>query len=145
MQGKYNDIIVQTIGRIMVPFIQFFGLYVIMHGHISPGGGFQGGVILGSSIILLAITDGEDAAKKYLSPNAILVFCCLGLIIYGGIGVCCLWLGGNYLDYGRLPVGETIPKARYWGIFGIELGVGFTVMATMVSIFYSLVAPKQEC
>jgi multicomponent Na+:H+ antiporter subunit B len=46
-----HDLIVTTICRILIPFIQLFGLYVIAHGHHSPGGGFQGGVILGASII----------------------------------------------------------------------------------------------
>ena len=47
-----QDLIVRTVCRLMLPFIQLFGLYVIAHGHHSPGGGFQGGVILGSSLIL---------------------------------------------------------------------------------------------
>ena len=55
MITRQQSVIVKTVCRILVPFIQMFGLYVIMHGHSSPGGGFQGGVILGSSFILLSL------------------------------------------------------------------------------------------
>ena len=60
MITSQQSVIVKTVCRILVPFVQMFGLYVIMHGHSSPGGGFQGGVILGSSFILLSLGYGID-------------------------------------------------------------------------------------
>ncbi|HCC32540.1 MAG TPA: sodium:proton antiporter, partial [Clostridiales bacterium] len=51
-----TSVIIRTVARILVPFIQLFGMYVIVHGPVSPGGGFQGGVIVGASIILLALS-----------------------------------------------------------------------------------------
>ena len=51
-----DSLIIRQASRIMVPFMQIFALYVIAHGHYSPGGGFQGGVILGASVILLCIS-----------------------------------------------------------------------------------------
>ena len=65
MIAEQQSIIVKTLCRLLVPFIQMFGLYVIMHGHSSPGGGFQGGVILASSFILLALADGHTVAATY--------------------------------------------------------------------------------
>jgi len=62
-----DDIIIRTVSRIFVPFIQIYALYVIMHGHHSPGGGFQGGVILGASFILYLITHGLEDAKERMS------------------------------------------------------------------------------
>jgi len=53
--GEITSIVIRTVSRIIIPFIQIFGLYTIIHGEASPGGGFQGGVILGTSIILLTI------------------------------------------------------------------------------------------
>jgi multicomponent Na+:H+ antiporter subunit B len=140
MIGKSDDIIIKTIARIFVPFLQLYALYVIMHGHYSPGGDFQGGVILGASMALLLITHGYDELKRRL-PEGVLIFLgSLGVLIYAGIGLTCLILGGNYLDYSQLSVilGVDAAHARSLGILGVELGVGFTVMAIMYSIFFDI-------
>ncbi len=134
MIDRQGSIIIRTMSRLLVPWIQLFGLYVIMHGHSSPGGGFQGGVILAASFILLSIAYGVDEVKRRFPIKAILVFTCLGVFIYGGIGLVCLLLGANFLDYGILPVVEP----RGMGMLGIEIGVGITVMAALISIFYDL-------
>jgi multicomponent Na+:H+ antiporter subunit B len=132
---EQQSIIVKTVCRLLAPFIQLFGLYVIMHGHSSPGGGFQGGVILASSFILLAIAYGIDEVKRRFSLTALTTLTSAGVFLYAGIGVLCLLLGANFLDYGILPVAEP----RSIGMLGIEIGVGITVMAVMVSIFHDLI------
>ena len=135
MKSKQESIIIQTISRLLIPFVQLFGLYVIMHGHSSPGGGFQGGVILGASFILLGMAYGIDEVRHRFSLKNLTIFVSLGVFIYAGIGVLCLLLGQNFLNYGVLP----IPLPRYMGMFGIELGVGITVMAVMVSLYHDLI------
>jgi len=130
-----QSVVVTRICRLVVPFAQIFGLYVIMHGHSSPGGGFQGGVILASSFMLLAVGDGIEEVRRRFSMLAVTVLTSAGVLIYAGIGVVCLLLGANYLDYGILPV----PEPRSLGMLGIEIGVGTTVMAAIVSIFHDLV------
>ena len=135
MITEQQSIIVKTVCRLLAPFIQLFGLYVIMHGHSSPGGGFQGGVILASSFILLAIAYGIDEVKRRFSFTALTTLTSAGVFLYAGIGVLCLLLGANFLDYGILPVAEP----RSIGMLGIEIGVGITVMAVMVSIFHDLI------
>ena len=141
MTRATDDVIIKTVSRIFTPFIQIFALYVIMHGHHSPGGGFQGGVILGASFILLVITQGLDKTRRRFSQKLGTIFCSIGLLIYSGIGILCLILGGNYLDYGKLnkifPV--IAAEARSLGILGIEIGVGIGVMAVMYSIFSDIV------
>jgi len=136
----FEDVIIQTICRLLIPPIQLFALYVIAHGHHSPGGGFQGGVMLGASFILLVIAYDLEEAKRRMTEKMNTIFCSLGVIIYAGIGVVCLILGSNYLDYGILykilPVDPA--QARSLGILGIEIGVGITVMAVMVSIFINI-------
>ncbi len=130
-----QSIVVTTVCRLVAPFAQIFGLYVIMHGHSSPGGGFQGGVILASSFMLLAVGEGIEEVRRRFSSVAVTVLSSAGVLIYAGIGVVCLLLGANYLDYGILPV----PEPRSLGMLGIEIGVGTTVTAAIVSIFYDLV------
>jgi multicomponent Na+:H+ antiporter subunit B len=132
---RHQSLIVKTVCRRLVPFIQLFGLYVVIHGHTSPGGGFQGGVILGASFILLAIAYGIEEMRRRFSLTALTVFTSTGVFLFAGIGVLCVLLGGNFLDYSMLPGAEP----RSLGMLGIEVGVGITVMAAMVSIFYELI------
>ncbi len=140
MTSHLEDVIIQTVCRILIPFIQLYGLYVIAHGHHSPGGGFQGGVILGASFILLCLAYDIHEVKRRMTEKLNGMFCSLGLIIYSGIGILCLVLGGNYLNYSVLhrilPVSPV--DARSLGVLGIEIGVGIAVMAVMVSIFFDL-------
>ena len=136
----YEDIIIKTLTRVLAPFLQLYALYVIAHGHYSPGGGFQGGVILAASFILMVISFGLDTARRRLSEKADIIFLCLGLLLYSGTGALCLALGGNFLDYSQLvkvfPV--TVAKARALGILFVETGVGFGVMAVMTSLVYDI-------
>jgi multicomponent Na+:H+ antiporter subunit B len=134
MISRQESIVIRTLARLLVPWIQLFALYVIMHGHSSPGGGFQGGVILAASFILLTIAYGIDEVKKRFPLKVLVVFTSLGVFLYGGIGLVCLLLGANYLDYGILP----IHQPRGMGMLGIEIGVGITVMSGLVSIFHDL-------
>ena len=134
MTPEQPDLIVRMVCRGLAPFIQLFGLYVIMHGHSSPGGGFQGGVILASSFILLAMAEGSETLRRRLSLTALTGFMSAGVLLYAGIGVVCLVLGANYLDYGVLPFSEP----RSVGMLVIEVGIGITVMAAMLSIFRDL-------
>lgn len=140
MLRKSDDIIIKTLARILVPFIQLYALYVIMHGHYSPGGGFQGGVILAASLVLLMITHGLKDTQKRISEKAVAIFSSLGVFIYAGIGVVCLLLAGNYLDYSKLTqlLHVDPSQARSLGILGVEIGVGLAVMAVMFSIFFNI-------
>jgi len=140
MIHKSDDIIIKTLARILVPFIQIYALYVIMHGHHSPGGGFQGGVILAASLILLMITHGVKDTQKRISDKAVAVFSSSGVFIYAGIGVVCLILAGNYLDYSNLAKLLRVDpaQARSLGILGVEIGVGLAVMAVMFSVFFNI-------
>ena len=141
LRQKYEDVIAQTSVRIMVPFVQLYALYVLAHGHYSPGGGFQGGVILAAALVLIFLAYGYDDALDRLSLGTAGRLCSIGVLIYAGIGFICLLLGGNFLDYSRLAslLHVTLPKARSLGILGIETGVALTVMAAMYSIIMDVV------
>ncbi|HDZ23061.1 MAG TPA: sodium:proton antiporter, partial [Desulfobacteraceae bacterium] len=87
------DLVIKTVCRFLIPFIQLFALYVIAHGHHSPGGGFQGGVILGASIILLAISHNLRTATKRMNEKLIGLLCATGVFLYAGTGALCLLMG----------------------------------------------------
>ncbi|MEA3334157.1 MAG: Na(+)/H(+) antiporter subunit B [Pseudomonadota bacterium] len=140
LAAEANNLIVKTIVRVFTPFIQIYGLYVIAHGHYSPGGGFQGGVILAASIILLALAFGLRRTMSKVTERLTTMLCSCGVFIYGGIGLLCLLLGGNFLDYEKLDLFLKVgtPQARSLGILGVEIGVGVAVMACMTSIFFDI-------
>jgi multicomponent Na+:H+ antiporter subunit B len=130
-----NNIIRKTIAGMLIPLIQLYALYVIAHGEGGPGGGFQGGVILGASVILFVLIYGVEAGRKRVKQAVSDFFCSAGVLLYGGIGVFCLLAGGNYLEYDMLPLG-TPEHASHLGILGIEIGVGITVAAVMITLFF---------
>ena len=132
-------IIVQTC-KLVIPVLQIFALYVLAHGHHSPGGGFQGGVMLGASFILLALANGTEEALKVLSEGRAVLLAGIGIVIYGGTGLVCMFLGENFLDYHILsrilPASEEM--ARSHAMLIVETGVAFTVTAVMFSIYANL-------
>ncbi|MDJ0781855.1 MAG: MnhB domain-containing protein [Desulfosarcinaceae bacterium] len=140
LQWVPYSVVVRTTCRLIVPFSQLFALYVIAHGHHSPGGGFQGGVILGASIILFAIANNLRASLAWFSEKLAVLLCGLGVSIYVATGALSFLLGGNFLDYGTLskPFAMGAVAARSLGILMVEIGVGITVMAVMVHLYYGL-------
>jgi len=135
-----EDLIIKTAVRMMVPFAQLFGLYVIVHGHYSPGGGFQGGVILGAAFIMLALAYDLKTSQQYMTIRVNAVFNNLGTTIYVGVATLCTLFGGLFLDYSALD--KLIPMGpiewRSFGIFLVEVGVGFTVMSIMLLLYWNL-------
>ncbi len=135
-----ESLIIQTAVRLMVPFIQLFGLYVIVHGHYSPGGGFQGGVILGASFVALALAFDQKFSMQYMSEKANGIFGNIGALIFTGTAALCALFGGMFLDYSALDV--IIPLGpiewRSFGIFVVEVGVGLAVMSIMAALYWVL-------
>ncbi len=135
-----ESLIIQTAVRMLVPFVQLFGLYVIVHGHYSPGGGFQGGVLLGASFIMLALAYDLKTSLRKMTETVNGILGNLGALIFTGTGVLCALFGGYFLDYSALD--KLIPLGpigwRSFGIFVVEVGVGLAVMSIMASLFWDL-------
>ena len=138
MIRPHDSVIVHTLARVFTPIIQLFALYVLIHGHDSPGGGFQAGTLFAASVILPILAFGIQDSLSVLERRAI-IFGAIGILLFAGIGLLPLILGGEFLKYGKLPIpGIEASARRHWGILGIEIGVTMAVAATAVSIFYSL-------
>jgi multicomponent Na+:H+ antiporter subunit B len=141
------DLIVKTTCRLIIPFIQIFALYVIAHGHHSPGGGFQGGVIMGASMVLYAIAYDLRSAIRRMGERLIVFLSALGVMIYAGAGALSMIFKKNYLDYSAFAniLGVDPVSAHSHGILIVEIGVGIAVMAVMVILYYILAsAGKQD-
>ncbi len=134
--------VVRVVSKIFIPYILLFALYVQFHGDYGPGGGFQAGVIFGAGFILYALIFGPKTARRVAPPSVVQFIMALGLLLYAGVGVASLLLGGNFLDYSILR--HDAHHGQHLGILLVELGVGLTVAAVMFSIFmtFSLRAKK---
>lgn len=134
------DLVIQVTSRILVPFIQLFALYVVAHGHHSPGGGFQGGVIFGAAVILFAVSNTLRKTIHRYTEKRCAVLCAIGVLIYAGTGAYCLLAGRNFLDYSALGglLGVDPVTARSHGILMVEMGVGLAVTMVMIWIYYNL-------
>lgn len=139
MIARYRNIVVDLVCRVLSPFIFMFGLYVVMFGQYSPGGGFQGGTILAAGVILLRLSLGKKQTSKKFPPKLAPILGAIGLLIYGGTGLAALLSGGTYLDYSYLPIpAVSVEEKRYIGILLVEIGVALGVFGVLVSIFDSL-------
>ena len=131
-------LVLRVIAKLMIPFILLFALYVQFHGDFGPGGGFQAGVITAAAIIFYAIIFGLPAARAVVPDRLVETMVASGVLLYAGVGVAGLLLGGNYLDYFVLDSNPVHGQER--GIFWVEAGVFITVSGVMLKIFYMFAA-----
>ncbi|MCE2469187.1 MAG: sodium:proton antiporter [Dehalococcoidia bacterium] len=133
---------------VMTPAIMLYGLYVLVHGELSPGGGFQAGAILAAGLILSWLTLGRKSESSIFSRRTLIVVTVLGMVLYTGTGILAMLFGGDYLDYGAIPL-EWLDYAlpgeltrRQMGVFGIEIGVALAVFGTLSLAADYLTAPR---
>jgi multicomponent Na+:H+ antiporter subunit B len=136
--GLRHHLIPQVVGRLLIPFIVLFGLYVQFHGEYSPGGGFQAGAIIATGVILYALLEGESEALRAIPRGVLLGMVVGGALLYGGVGVACMFMGGAFLDYSVLAVDPIF--GQQLGILIIEAGVGMAVCGALLTIFHAFAA-----
>ena len=129
-----GDLVLRIIAKIFIPFMLLFALYVQFHGELGPGGGFQAGVIGAVAVIFYALIFGLPATRRLVPDGVVESMVAAGVLIYAGVGIAGLLLGGNYLDYFVLDRDPVHGQER--GIFWVEVGVAVTVSGVMLKIFY---------
>jgi multicomponent Na+:H+ antiporter subunit B len=129
-----GDLVLRVFAKLLIPFMLVFALYVQFHGELGPGGGFQAGVIIAAAIIFYGLIFGLPSVRKMVPDALVETMVASGVLIYAGVGVAGLLLGGNYLDYFVLDHDPVHGQER--GIFWIEVGVATTVSGVMLKIFY---------
>ena len=128
------DLVLRVVAKLLIPFVLLFGLYVQFHGDFGPGGGFQAGVILAAGVIFYGLIYGLDDARKVVPEPLVESMMAVGVLLYAGVGIAGLLLGGNYLDYFVLDRDPVLGQHR--GIFWVEVGVAVTVAGVMLKIIY---------
>ena len=137
-----HDIVLRVVVKLLVPFILLFALYVQFHGDLGPGGGFQAGVIIAAALIFYAIIFGLGEARRVLPDWVVESMVASGVLIYAGVGVAGMLLGGNFLDYSVLDADPAHGQHR--GIFWIEVGVAVTVSGVMLKTFYMFAGRRRD-
>ena len=138
-----ETIVLRVVGKALVPFILLFALYVQFHGDYGPGGGFQAGVIFAAGLILHALIFGLDALRRAVPQVVVEIGIAGGTLLYGGVGVVSMIMGGEFLHYGVLNHHDPV-HGQHLGILLVELGVGITVTFVMVAIFYAFAGRSRQ-
>ena len=129
-----RDVILRAVAKLLIPFALVFALYVQFHGDYGPGGGFQAGVIIAAAVVFYAVIYGLAEARHVVPEPVVEAMVALGVLLYAGVGVAGIVLGGNYLDY--FVLGADPVSGQHRGIFWVEAGVAITVSGVMLKMFY---------
>ena len=134
--------VLRVVGKLLIPYMLVFALYVQFHGDFGPGGGFQAGVISAAAVIFYALIYGLPAAQRLVPDAVVESMVAAGALLYLAVGFAGLALGGNFLDYFVLDRDPVAGQHR--GIFWVELGVLITVAGVMLKIFYMFAGRRRE-
>ena len=144
---KGMTIIVKTISSWVKVLIFLFGIYIILFGHLTPGGGFAGGVILASSYILLMLAFGRELAEENLSIPIASKLDCVGALLFAGVALCGLLFGtasffwnfihqkylmGTDYEFNLVSAG-TIPLSNI--AIGLKVGASLFLVVLALSTF----------
>lgn len=139
MTGPSTSPIVACAARAVAPTIQLVALYVVFHGHYSPGGGFQGGVLLAASFVLVRLGLGSRAAQLQFPTKAGMYLGVAGLAAFTAVGIGAVLGGGSFLDHGALPVPWlATADLRSLAILVVEAAIAVAVPAVLLVIYDTL-------
>ena len=127
--------VLRVISAMLMPFILLFALYVLFHGDFGPGGGFQAGVIFAAGFVLYGLVFGLDKAQQVVPRAVLWALVPFGLLLYLGVGVANMLLGGSFLDYDTFSPAHP-ESGQHLGILLVESAIGVTVAAVMTSVFF---------
>lgn len=131
-----NHKILQVVVPVYIPYILLYAIYIQLNGEVSPGGGFQAGVIFTSGLIAYDLLYGFTAFNRKFSITTLTFGAVFGVGLYLGTGLCSFFSDANFLNYNVLAA--TKISGQHLGIFLIEIGVGTTVTSVMCLIYAKL-------
>ena len=134
MYEPKNDAILQHAANFLVPLILMFGVYVILNGHISPGGGFSGGAIVGAGLILYLNAFGFDKASRFFTYKTFTTVSLFSLSFYALAKAYSFYCGANGIDSG-IPLGTPGAILSSGLILPLNICVGMVVACTMYVFF----------
>lgn len=138
-----NSKIIKTLAQKLFPHILLFGFYLTLHGHLSPGGGFQGGVVIGTAIILLALSYGINETEKRFREKHLSIMEKIAILAFIFLGLLGIFYGYPFLK-DILPLGEKGSLASAGLMVPLNLVISIKVAAGITGIFYALVKYRGE-
>ncbi|MCK5241716.1 MnhB domain-containing protein [bacterium] len=137
------SLIVKTVCRWLKGFILLFGVYIVLYGHLTPGGGFSGGVIIACAFILIFLAEGKLVETKIFSKNVAGELDSVGILIFWAAALTGLFCGGVYFKNFITTAAESHFKLFSSGIIPIcNIGIGLKVGASLFVVFVILAAVK---
>ncbi|GAA0330595.1 MULTISPECIES: Na(+)/H(+) antiporter subunit B [Oceanobacillus] len=138
MMKKPNNMMLQTLTRLIILIVLSFSIYLLLAGHNSPGGGFIGGLMTASAILILYLSFGLNSIKKVIRFDYIKIIG-IGLLFASVTGVVSMVFGFPYLkqffDYFRLPI---LGEVELTTALPFDLGVYFVVLASALAIILTI-------
>jgi multicomponent Na+:H+ antiporter subunit B len=132
--------IIMTTVRVITPFVFTFGLFIMFHGADTSGGGFQGGVIVGTVVFMLAIAFGIESTRIWTGAKLLIALISLGVLAFLLIGLGSVLLGGGFLEYSVYGFED----ASKYGIEAVELAIGLVVSGTVIGLFFVIASGIQN-
>ena len=137
-----DHLILRIVGKFLIPYIMLFGLYVQFHGDFGPGGGFQAGVIFASAFVIHTLLFGLESTERIAPLWVLKIISASGVLLYAGVGVVTMLLGGEYLNYNVLAADPI--TGQHIGIILVEFGVGLTVTSVMMLLFFTFAGRGEQ-
>ena len=144
MNDGRMSIIVRTIATMLLPFILVFSFYVIMHGHLTPGGGFQGGAIAASAIVMMIAAYGHERMKKKVSEEGLSMAESIGAAIFALVAFAGVFMATSFMYnflvgtpvFGKIPsFGGNSGILNSGGVLPIlNIAVGMKVIGGLVAV-----------
>ena len=136
IEGHEEDIILTKIARLVIPCALVYGIYVVLNGHLSPGGGFSGGTIMGSALILFAVSFGMIRISRFFTYATFRKVTSCALMVYAASKAYSFFTGANHLE-SHIPLGTPGAILSSGLILVLDICVGIVVACTMYG-FYAL-------
>ena len=133
---KGYPLILRAIVGPLAPFIMVYGTYILFNGHLSPGGGFSGGTILGTGLVLCSLAYGPEKVNKFFTSRVLMVTCCAALAFYSLIKVWSFMVGATGGTTG-IPLGTPGNILSGGLILPLNISIGLVVAVTIYN-FYAL-------
>lgn len=135
-----ESVVVTKAVRLVSPFVFAFGLFTMFHGADSVGGGFQGGVVVASVIVTIAFAFGLDQTGRWLDRRVLTAGAVLGVAVFAVVGAVPVAFGGAFLELTAYPGA----KGPLYAVEVVEVGIGVTVAATIVILFFETAGGFEE-
>lgn len=139
---KGMSLIVRTVSRLIAALILLFGIYIVLHGHLTPGGGFPGGVIIAGGIILLVLAYGFRATSKKLSYDTTKILDSLGAFLFVALALAAISLGFFFASFWDVIGGTPAQWVSAGAIPYYNMAIGIKVTGALAAMFLGLVIAR---